>query len=532
MKENDLPQTKLSRGKIVAAGLLSGLVAALLLTLCLLLLRNLFGVPTPSELVGDRLAPLLPVDTFIKLLVQFGGYNHLKQIGFGSVVAGQLVVGALGGLLYALISTRERPRQAARPLPFGTNRRGLVFIIIFVGGLWLASLLLLWPVLGTSYSGRPPGPATASTIIALLFTYAVFGLALVVCYGLLTNHAPEQAAAAPIGRRAVLASGVGVVLAVAAGALMRRLYGLATFSYDGTQYKGADVQYVTPADKFYVVTKNVIDPQAERDNWRLEIAGMVDRPRSYTFAELAALPAVTQETTLMCISNEVGGGLMSNAVWKGVALRGLLEAAGPQSGVKEILLHGVDNYTDTFALEKALDPTTLVVYEMNGAPLAQRHGYPVRVIVPGLFGEKNVKWITRIELVAEDAQGFYERQGWGPNFVIPTHARIDAPDFGKPVAIGAGIALKGVAFAGSRGVSKVEVSLDDGKTWQAAQINTPGTKLTWALWHYDWRPDKPGEYKLVVRATDGDGAPQPAEERGTVPQGSTGYHKVTARVMA
>ncbi len=530
MTENDLSLTEMRRSKNIVAGLLSGLVAALLLTLCLLLLRNLFGVPTPSELVGDRLAAALSVETFIKLLTQAGGYNHLKQIGFGSVVAGQLVVGALGGLLYALIVARGRLRQPTRTLPFGTNRSGLLFISSFVVGLWLASLVLLWPVLGTSYHGRPPGQATSNTVLALLFAYAVCGLALIVCYGLITNRAPEKAAAAPVGRRAVLVSGVGVVIAVAAGALMRRLYGLATFSYDGTQYKGTDVQYVTPVDRFYVVTKNVIDPQADRDIWRLEIAGMVDRPRSYTFAELAALPAVTQATTLMCISNEVGGGLMSNAVWKGVTLRSLLEAAGPQTGVKEILLHGVDNYSDTFAIEKALDPTTLVVYEMNGQPLTHRHGYPVRVIVPGLFGEKNVKWITRIELVAEDAKGFYEQQGWGPNFVVPTHARFDAPDFGQPSAVGASVALKGVAFAGSRGVSKVEVSLDDGKTWQAAQIDTPGTKLTWALWHYDWRPDKPGEYKLVVRATDGDGAPQTAAERGTVPQGATGYHKVTARI--
>ncbi len=532
MMENDLPLTEMRRGKNIAVGLLAGFVAALLLTLCLLLLCNLFGVPTPSELVGDRLATALSVETFIKLLTQAGGYNHLKQIGFGSVVAGQLVVGALGGLLYALIVARGRVRHSARTLPCGTNRGGLVFIISFVGGLWLATLLLLWPVLGTSYHGRPPGQATVITALALLFAYTVCGLALIVCYGLITNRAPAHAAAAPVGRRAVLVGGVGVVIALAAGALLRRLYGLATFSYDGTQYKGADVQFVTPADRFYVVTKNVIDPHADRDIWRLEIGGMVDRPRSYTFAELAALPAVTQETTLMCISNEVGGGLMSNAVWKGVPLRSLLEAAGPQAGVREVLLHGVDNYSDTFALEYALDPTTLVVYEMNGAPLAHRHGYPVRVIVPGLFGEKNVKWITRIELVAADVKGFYEQQGWGPDFVIPTHARFDAPDLSAPIFAGTTVPLKGVAFAGKRGISKVEVSPDDGKTWQVAQLNTPGTKLTWALWHYDWQPPQAGEYKLAVCATDGEGALQTAAERGTVPHGATGYHKVIARVIA
>ncbi len=179
-----------------------------------------------------------------------------------------------------------------------------------------------------------------------------------------------------------------------------------------------------------------------------------------------------------------------------------------------------------------MEPTTLVVYEMNGEPLPERHGYPVRVIVPGLFGEKNVKWITRIELVDHDAKGFYEQQGWGPNFVIPTHSRIDAPDFSKPVARGSAVAMKGVAFAGDRGISRVEVSTDGGRTWQDAQITKPGTGLTWEMWSHDWRPGEAGEHKVIVRATDGKGELQISQSRGTVPQGATGYHKVTARVTA
>lgn len=232
----------------------------------------------------------------------------------------------------------------------------------------------------------------------------------------------------------------------------------------------------------------------------------------------------------MCISNPVGGGLMSNAVWQGVPLRSLLESAGPRSGVMEVVFRSVDGYTDTVSLDKALEPTTLLAYRMNGEPLPQRHGYPLRVVVPGLFGEKSAKWLTRIELVEGDRKGFYEQQGWGPTFVIPTRSRFDAPDFGAPLPSGTSVRLKGVAFGGDRGVSRVEVSADGGRAWQEARIDYPGSRLTWALWSHEWRPAGPGEYQLVVRATDGTGALQIATERGTAPQGATGYHQVTARV--
>jgi len=228
-----------------------------------------------------------------------------------------------------------------------------------------------------------------------------------------------------------------------------------------------------------------------------------------------------------------GGGLMSNARWKGVPLRRLIETAKPQPGVVEVLLHAADGYTDTFSLEKAMDETTLVVYEMNGEPLPDRHGYPVRVIVPGMFGEKNVKWVTRIELIDYDAKGFYEQQGWGPDFRTETHSRFDAPDLSKPLKAGAPVMLKGIAYGGdAQGVSKVEVNFDDGQTWQETRIEYPGSKIAWALWSYPWKPERAGEYKLAVRATDGAGTPQITQDRGVIPEGSTGLHHITARVEA
>jgi len=237
----------------------------------------------------------------------------------------------------------------------------------------------------------------------------------------------------------------------------------------------------------------------------------------------------------MCISNGLGAGLMSNAVWRGVPLRDLIHAAGPLPGAAKVRLHGVDNYTDTFPLTKALDPTTLVAFEMNGERLPDRHGFPARVVVPGYFGEKNVKWLTRIELTGPEAEGFYEKQGWGPDFKIPTRARFDQPNEWEWFSLAKrpdGIPLKGVAFAGDRGVSKVEVTVDDGKSWQEAKIDYPGTKLTWVLWSFPWKPADVGEYKLSVRATDGAGVRQRLEkERGQF-SGTSGFHEITVYIAA
>jgi DMSO/TMAO reductase YedYZ molybdopterin-dependent catalytic subunit len=330
--------------------------------------------------------------------------------------------------------------------------------------------------------------------------------------------------------------GLGIIVAGGGAGLLRTLFKAATFSYDGTQYKGKEVQGITPNDKFYCVTKNVIDPQVDVSLWRLEITGLVKTPRSYRFEELKTLPAVDQETTLMCISNGIDAGLMSNALWKGIPMRALLEAAGgPLDGATKVRLHGVDNYTDTFPLEKAMDSTTLIAYEMNGQPLADRHGFPARAIVPGYFGEKHVKWITRIELAGPDAIGFYEKQGWGPDFIVPTRSRIDQPDHEAliPLAVAAnGVPVKGVAFGGDRGISRVEISLDDGKNWEETKIDYPGTKLTWVLWSYDWRPNAAQDFKIVVRATDGEGKAQEWEEDRPFKSGVTGFHKISVHITA
>ncbi len=520
----------------LGVGALLGVVAALALTLTQALARLWLGVSPPTELVGDRFAPLLGIKRFFSLLSFFGGYNQLKQFGVGSATLGQLGLGLVLGAAYAWLSWRA-VRDGAEPGEAGT-RRPLLFLAAAVAALWLLSVLVLWPVLATNYRGFSPGAARLTTLAVMLVSYGVFAVVLWMSHRLVIGRPASKAGAAAgegagsVSRRSLVAGGVGAGLMVATGGVGTVLFKRSVFGYDGMQNNGPGIQPITPNDKFYVVTKNVIDPRVRASLWQLSITGLVDRPRTYGFDDLRSMPAVTQETTLSCISNPVGGGLQSNAMWTGVPLAALLADAGPGDGVVEVLLTAVDGYSDTFSIDKAMEPTTLVAYQMNGEPLPQRHGYPARILVPGLFGEKNVKWVTTIELVDANAKGFYEQQGWGPDFVVPTRSRFTEPDFTQPLPMGGPVTLRGTAFAGDRGVSSVEVSKDDGKTWDRADLEYSTSRLAWVLWRYDWQPERPGEIPLMVRATDGKGQPQTAEQRGVAPQGATGYHRVVARLQA
>jgi DMSO/TMAO reductase YedYZ molybdopterin-dependent catalytic subunit len=338
-----------------------------------------------------------------------------------------------------------------------------------------------------------------------------------------------------IGRRAFVLGAIGAAVTGGGIALARKLYSAATFSYDGTQYKGRIVQPITPNELFYCVTKNVVDPRVDVDLWHLEVGGLVKNAATWRFDDLLGFETKQQETTLMCISNGLDAGLISNAVWKGFPLRDVLDRAVPLSGAARVRFHGVDNYTDTIPLEKALKPTTLLAYEMNGAELPDRHGYPLRLIVPGYFGEKHVKWLTRIEVTDASAKGFYEAQGWGPDFVTPTRSRIDVPDPWSSFSLGKlnkPIEVKGIAYGGDRGVSRVEFSSDGGRSWRDAEIYYSGGNLAWSLWKTEWMPGAAGDYMLVVRATDGEGAVQNWEDDRGPFSGVAGLHEIGVNVTA
>ncbi len=497
-----------------------------MLTTAMLLLATL-GVATPLVIIGDRLSVFIPPGPFLSLMGKVGGYNHLKQLGVGSTIAGQLVVGAIGG---AVLGWFARRKPARIPAIWTMSIFVLLPVVVFA--------IALWPVLGTSYIGLPIQVARLVTLIGFVLCVLLFERTLVIGFGFLTTERTREQDyefTPAIGRRAFVLGTIGLAAAGGGVALARKLYRAATFSYDGTQYKGSIVQPITPNDLFYCVTKNVVDPKVNIDVWHLEIGGLVQNAATWRFQDLLGFKSTTQETTLMCISNGLDAGLISNAVWKGFPLRDLLDQAGVMSGAARVRLQGVDNYTDTIPLEKAMEPTTLLAYEMNGAPLADRHGYPLRVIVPGYFGEKNVKWLTRVEVTDANAKGFYEAQGWGPDFVVPTRSRIDVPEDWAFVSLGkltAPIEVKGIAFGGDRGVSRVEVSFDDGQTWSDADIYYSGGNLAWSLWKAQWTPAAPGDYPLLVRATDAEGDVQEWEEDRGPFSGVSGLHRINVRVTA
>src|SRR5215213_11207925 len=248
---------------VAATGLLSGIVAALLLILLMAAARTWLGISPPPEALPDRFAPTIPIPTFFSLFDRFGGYNGLKRFGISSGLTGLLSVGAVFGVIYALVAESRRSRESGQ-WQAGLSRLAVGFIMVAALVLWVISLALLWPVLDANYRGAPPGEARLASAAALLVEYLVFAAVVILLYRWLAPRAVVNTRPAPlgepVGRRAVVAGAAGLALAAGSGALIRNLKERATFSYDGLAYSGPGVQPIAPNDKFYTVTKNVVDP--------------------------------------------------------------------------------------------------------------------------------------------------------------------------------------------------------------------------------------------------------------------------------
>src|SRR5256885_10887705 len=236
--------------------------------------------------------------------------------------------------------------------------------------------------------------------------------------------------------------------------------------------------------------------------------------------------------TLECISNNVGGDQISTGNFKGVALRDLVTMAGPQAQASWVAFKARDGYAESIPLSLVTAaPEVLVAYELDGAPLPTNHGFPARVLIPGHYGMKGPKWLDNIDLAAQETRGFWEQQGWDHNAVVRTTSRIDVPQDGDIVKVGA-IEVAGVAFAGLRGISKVEHSTDGGATWNAAAFDAPLSKLTWVIWRATWTPTSRGAYTLKVRATDAAGSLQDSSNAPSYPSGSSGFPTIHVNVSS
>ena len=291
----------------------------------------------------------------------------------------------------------------------------------------------------------------------------------------------------------------------------------------------------TSNENFYLIDTAVISPRINRDNWTLQIKGEVDNPIELSYKELLGFRTLEKDITLSCVSNEVGGRLVSNARWTGVLLSDVLEEAGLgrdkiSSSSEQLVGRSLDDWTSGFATDLAFDGRqALLAFGMNGEELPVKHGYPVRIVVPGLYGYVSAtKWLKEIELTSWDFDAYWIKRGWGKEGPIKTQSRIDTISEGQRLRAGT-IQVGGIAWAPTRGISKVEVSTDDGETWNDATLATQLDPDVWRLWIYGWNATS-GDHTVKVRATDGNGEVQTAKDSPTLPDGATGYHSVSVAV--
>jgi DMSO/TMAO reductase YedYZ molybdopterin-dependent catalytic subunit len=287
--------------------------------------------------------------------------------------------------------------------------------------------------------------------------------------------------------------------------------------------------FYTPDPQFYRVDTALTIPQVSASTWKLRIHGMVDNPMTITFDQLTRMPMTEHDVTLTCVSESVGGGYVGNAHWQGTLLADVLRKAGIQPGADQIVMRDAAGMTIGVATDPVMDGrASLLAVGMNGQLLPAAHGYPVRVVVPGLYGYVSAtKWVVDMELTTFGAfDAYWVRQGWSQQAAVKTESRIDVPKAGSKLTAGRAT-IAGVAWAQHKGIEAVEVSVDG--TWYNASLAAQDTIDTWRQWYYVWQAT-PGQHTLKVRATDKTGYTQTAVMRGPEPNGATGYHTIGVNV--
>ncbi len=287
--------------------------------------------------------------------------------------------------------------------------------------------------------------------------------------------------------------------------------------------------FVTKDADFYRIDTALQLPQVAAEDWRLKVSGMVGRPLELSYRDLAEREIVEADITMTCVSNEVGGGLLGSARWLGVRLDDLLDEARVDPAADQIVGRSVDGYTCGFPTSTLDGRDALVAIGMNGEPLSIERGFPARLVVPGLYGYVSAtKWLTEIELTTFDRfDQYWVPRGYDALAPIKTSSRIDTPRGLQRIPAGT-TAVAGVAWAQTRGISAVEVRIDDGP-WEQAQLAAEQSDATWRQWVHRWDAT-PGNHTITVRATDGTGAIQTAERSEPVPNGSSGLHQVVVLV--
>jgi DMSO/TMAO reductase YedYZ molybdopterin-dependent catalytic subunit len=271
--------------------------------------------------------------------------------------------------------------------------------------------------------------------------------------------------------------------------------------HNDSSYKRSTL--LTPLESFYVQAYALLpDPPVDEQEWSLEISGLIEHPTTLTYQDVLNFEPVTVMRTLECIGNPVGGPLIGNTHWTGFRLQPLLKEIGIQSGVQRAKFIAADGYRTAVDLEWILQEDTLLVYAMDDQPLTNAHGYPLRIMIPGLYGQKQPKWITNIEFLDTRYQGYYEQYGWSDTAAVKTNSQIRLPEAFSTIT--GTFTLQGWAYAGNRAIEAVEVSINDGP-WQPCDLLPGSSPLVWTQWWTTWTPDRTGAFTVAVRTTDDTG---------------------------
>ena len=510
-----------------------GVLAGVLAVAASFILRVLFGVVYLPELAADAFFSIVPGSLESAAVETLGVLA--KETTY--LVASVLLVLVLGLVPLALKKVGLLPRRA---LPAVLACAVSTYAILLGLSALFASV--------AQVSTLPVSPA--SLALGMLVPGLAFPIAFVAVYlrPLPSAQAPYpmERVKRPYDKKRRLFIASAAAAAVGAAILY---YGVgALFSKETPVLAGQETSQilssqVTPNSDFYRVDINIFAPSVDAGSWKLSLEGLVGTPMTLDYSQITSLPSVEEYATLECVSNVVSGDLMSTALWKGVPLKNLLDIAGVDQQAAYVVFRCYDGYDVGVPLEMATADGAILAYEMNGVPLPTDHGFPLRAIIPGLYGMMNAKWITEIELVSGTYQGFWQRSGWTNAAIYQTGSTIVSPGaaalrdrFPIPSTLGdvygSPVPIIGTAFAGDRGISKVEVSTDGGTTWEEASLIDPLSMNTWVFWRLDWNPPALGDYQLVVRATDGNGFVQVATMTNPFPNGATGYSVVDVRVSS
>lgn len=452
--------------------------------------------------LGHNDKPLVVVTTLVGLLVLSAVTG---VVAMWSRPAGLAVFAGMGGVLLVAVHSRPPP-GSTRYVPAVV---GVLVAMVALSILAERAQIASSPGAGNSAMAPAVQGASRRSFLRLVGVVAASSVAFTV-----------------VGR--ALAHGRAKVEA-ARTSLMRRFGTVPAASGVSVGVEGV-APWVTPVADFYRIDTALRVPLVVPDDWQVRIHGLVDREITLTYDELLARGLTKHWLTLCCVSNPVGGELISNAYWAGVPIADILAEAGPRPEADAVLSRSVDGWTAGTPLSALTDGrNALFAVAMNGQPLTPEHGFPVRMIVPGLYGYVSAtKWVVDLEVTRfSDFSAFWTQRGWSPKGPIKTQSRIDVPGNGAALSAGT-VVVAGVAWAQHRGISKVEVQVDDG-AWQECGLAADPTIDSWRQWSYSWQATR-GSHAVQVRATDATGATQTDETAGVLPDGATGYDHIRVSV--